>query len=50
MPAVRKNESRNSYVNRAIDYLVHKEGLHWRQAVGKAEGMYDSAKKKKEKK
>lgn len=46
MPTVRKGESRNKYVSRAIKYLVEKEGLSQRQAVGKAEGMYDSYKKK----
>lgn len=45
MPKVRSGESRNEYVKRAVDYLVHKEGLTPKQAVGKAEGMYDQHKK-----
>ena len=45
MPKVRKGESRSSYVKRAVDMMVHGEGLTLRQAVGKAEGMYDQAKK-----
>ena len=41
MPAVKKGESRNSYLKRAIPELK-KEGLSQKAAVGKAEGMYDS--------
>lgn len=42
MPAVKRGESRNDYVKRAVDMLVHKEGLSPKAAVGKAEGLYDS--------
>ena len=42
MPAVKKGESRGSYMKRAVDMLIHKEGLPPKAAVGKAEGMYDS--------
>ena len=47
MPAVRKGESRNEYIQRAIHEMVHTEGLSVQHAVGKAEGMFDSATKKK---
>lgn len=51
MPKPHKGESRNSYVSRAISYLIHKEGLGHNAAVGKAEGMYTYyiAKKKRKK-
>ena len=48
VPSVKKNESRNKYVSRAIPVLM-KEGLDQKQAVGKAEGLY-SAKWKQPKK
>lgn len=48
MPKVRKGESRNKYVARAIP-IIMKEGLTQKQAVGKAEGMYDAAKKRRKK-
>ncbi len=44
MPRVKKGETRSSYVKRAIPAMI-KEGLTQKQAIGKAEGMYDSAKK-----
>ncbi len=47
MPKVKKGESRGSYVKRAVPMMVHKEGLSPRAAVGKAEGMYTSSRKKK---
>lgn len=40
MPRVKKGESRSRYVSRAVDEMIHKEGLSQRAAVGKAEGMY----------
>lgn len=39
MPAVKKGESRNEYVGRAIPELK-KEGLSQKAAIGKAEGLY----------
>jgi hypothetical protein len=48
VPSVKKNESRNKYVSRAIPILM-KEGLSQAQAVGKSEGLY-SAKWKQPKK
>ena len=45
MPAVKKNETRNEYVHRAIP-ILKKEGLSTKQAIGKAEGMFTSKKKK----
>lgn len=45
MPSVKKGESRNAYVSRAVHMMVHREGLTPKHAVGKAEGMYDSYKK-----
>jgi hypothetical protein len=49
MPKVKKGETRNRYVSRAIPQIM-KEGLSQRQAVGKAEGMYTAQKKKKKSK
>ncbi len=49
MPAVKKGEKRSDYVKRAIPELK-REGLAQKQALGKAEGMYDekwTGKKKK---
>ncbi len=45
MPAVKKGEKRSDYVKRAIHMMIA-EGLTPKQALGKAEGMYDSYKKK----
>ncbi len=45
MPNVKKGESRNKYVSRAIPMMMKEEGLSQKQAVGKAEGMYTHAKK-----
>jgi hypothetical protein len=47
MPSVKKNEKRNHYVKRAVHEMVHSEGLTPEQAVGKAEGMFTHAKKKR---
>ena len=49
MPNVKQNESRSSYVHRAIPYMMA-EGLSQKQAVGKAEGMFDYHSKKNKKK
>jgi len=46
MPKVKKGEIRNDYVSRAVPQMI-KEGLTQKQAVGKAEGVYTSAKKGK---
>ena len=45
MPKVRAGESRSEYVSRAVPQMI-KEGLSQKAAVGKAEGMFTSAKKK----
>jgi hypothetical protein len=47
MPTVKKGETRQEYVSRAMHEMVHGEGLSVQHAVGKAEGMYDSHLKKK---
>jgi hypothetical protein len=39
MPKLRKGESRDAYVSRAIPILMA-EGLSHNAAIGKAEGMY----------
>lgn len=39
MPAVKRGETRNKYVSRAIPQLM-REGLTQKQAVGKSEGMF----------
>lgn len=49
MPKVKKRESRNKYVSRAIPQLKQ-EGLTQKAAVGKAEGLFTSYKKTKQKK
>lgn len=46
MPKLKKGESRNQYVNRAIPILI-REGLSQKAAIGKAEGMYSFYSKKK---
>lgn len=46
MPAVKKNESRQEYISRAMHEMVHNEGLGVNHALGKAEGMYDQHIKK----
>ena len=48
MPIPRKGEKRNKFVSRAIKVLI-KEGLSQRQAIGKAEGMFNYYKKKRKK-
>jgi hypothetical protein len=50
MPRPRKGESRNTYVSRAVDYIINKEGLSQKAAVGKAEGMYTYYSKNKKRK
>lgn len=46
MPNPKKGETRNHFVARAVP-IIMKEGKTQKQAVGKAEGMFTSAKKKK---
>ncbi len=50
MPKPNDNESRSHYLNRAIRQIMA-EGLSQKQAIGKAEGMFDfyTGKKKKKK-
>ena len=48
MPIPRKGETRSKYVSRAIKQIMA-EGLTQKQAVGKAEGMFDHYSKKKKK-
>ena len=45
MPKPRKKEKRSDYLHRAIPQLKA-EGLTQKQALGKAEGMFDYYKKK----
>jgi len=40
MPKVRKNEKKSDYIGRAISYIMKKEGLSQKQAVGKAYGLW----------
>ena len=44
MPKPKKGEGRSEYLHRAIPQIMD-EGKTQEQAVGQAEGMYDSAKK-----
>jgi len=46
MPKPRRNETRKHYLKRAIP-AFRKEGYTERQSVGRAEGFYDTYKKKK---
>lgn len=46
MPTPKKNETRNQYVSRAVPQIM-KEGKTQKQAVGKAEGMYNSKRRGK---
>ena len=41
MPWPKKGEKKNSYISRAVKEMVDKEGLTPKNAVGKAEGMWD---------
>ena len=47
MPKVNPNETRNEYVSRAIP-IIKKENpeLSQKAVIGKAEGLYNSSKKK----
>ena len=47
MPLPQKGESRKAYLKRAIDYFVHNENRSPKEAVGRAEGFYDTYGKKK---
>jgi hypothetical protein len=49
MPTPSKGENRNHYINRAVREIMA-EGLSHKQAIGKAEGMFDFYSKKKKKK
>jgi hypothetical protein len=50
MPKVKPKETRSHYVHRAVAEIMKEGNITQKAAVGKAEGMYDHAKKKKEKK
>lgn len=42
MPKPLPGESKNKYINRAIEYFVHQEGRSPNEAVGRAEGFWRS--------
>lgn len=46
MPNVREGETKESFMKRAMPYMIKKEGLNKDQAAGKALGMYRSHKRK----
>lgn len=46
MPAPKKGETQDQYIQRAIRYMVEKEGLTAQQAAGKAFGMWRNKKKR----
>lgn len=46
MPEVQENESESDYVSRCVKYVMDKEGLEQKHALGKCYGMYKSHKKK----
>ena len=48
MPKVKKGETRSEYTKRCIPEVI-REGKSQKAAVGKCEGMFTHAKKKKEK-
>lgn len=45
MPKPKANEKKSAYISRAVRYMVKKEGLTQKQALGKAYGMWRSKKK-----
>lgn len=47
MPKPKKSEKQSSYVSRCISYVMKKEGLSQKAAVGKCYGMYRYYKGKK---
>ena len=46
MPWPKKGESKDTYISRAIDQMVHEEGLKPKHALGKAEGMWEQKRPK----
>ena len=46
MPWPKKKEKKDTYISRAIKYMVEKEGLTQDHAVAKAFGMWEQKKKK----
>lgn len=48
MPKVKKGESKEEYLQRAIPQMIKKEGVSQHHAVGKAIGMYNSSQNKNE--
>lgn len=49
MPAVRKDESEQEYISRAVSMMMKNEGLSKEHALGKAYGMYRQHVKDKKK-
>ena len=47
MPSVKPNESEQAYVSRCVKYVMDKEGLSQKQALGKCYGMYKNHKRGK---
>jgi len=47
LPKPLKGESKQKYINRAIPFMIRKEGLTRDEAAGKAYGLWDYFKKKK---
>ena len=47
MPTPKKNETKRQYISRAVKYMINKEGLSQKQAVGKAYGMWETYKYRK---
>lgn len=40
MPYPLKGEKKSDYIDRAVDYMVHQEGMTIKAALGKAYGMW----------
>jgi len=49
MPQPNKNEKKAEYISRAVKYMVEKEGLSQKHALGKAYGMWEQHLKNKNK-
>lgn len=47
MPRIRKGESKGDYMRRCIPYVMRREGLKHKEAVGKCSGMYYNKKGEK---
>jgi len=47
MPNVKPNESKSSYLNRCISYVVNNEGTSQKQAIGKCNGLWEQHLKRK---